>query len=85
MVTFENFIEGWDIAKAEMVKAWLIQNIGPQLEKVKGYESVGSGWSLDATPPGFLKKNHTLDIVAPLWILSIEDDALALQFKLTWL
>jgi hypothetical protein len=85
MATFENFIDGWDIAKAEMVKAWLIQNVGPQLEKVRGNESVGAGWSLTASPPGFLQKNHTLDIVAPLWILSIEDDALALQFKLTWL
>jgi hypothetical protein len=86
MVIFEKFIDGWDIAKAELVKAWLVQHIGPQLPKAKDYENLGEGWRLVATPPKIDKlDNKITSIHIPSWTLYINNDALALQFKLTWL
>jgi glutamine cyclotransferase len=87
MATFVNFIEGWDIAKAELVKAWLIENIDPQTIKTPGYEHVGEGWRLEATTQKLYERDGyvALQHFASPWTLHIDNDALAIQFKLTFM
>jgi hypothetical protein len=79
MVLFPDALRGKDILQIRELKRWLSNHVGSQNTPMSG-----TGWCL-YRPTNMDPKSYFYGQQKPEWTLQINDDTLALQYKLVWL